>query len=107
MNQNDETNKEIKAQESHKNDSWMGHPNLSGMDPAKLAMLQSLASQGSQKSQNDMMPFLMSVMSGQKGNGMKFSSDEMGQIIEVLKIGKSQEEIAKIDKMLMLLRMMR
>jgi hypothetical protein len=107
LDHKEESNNEMNTQETNKSNNWMHHPNLSGMDPAKLAMLQSLANQGSQKSQADMLPFLMSIMSGSTGNGMHFSSDEMSRIIEVLKIGKSQEEIARMDKMLNLLRIMR
>lgn len=86
---------------------WMQHPNLSHMDPEKLALLSSLASQGSQKKQSDVMPFLMSILSGQTGSNLQFSSSETEQIIEVIKLGKSPEEIAKINKMIHLLRMLK
>ena len=39
------------------NADWTKNPGLSGIDPAKLAMLQSLASQGSGKKQNELLPF--------------------------------------------------
>jgi hypothetical protein len=87
--------------------SWMNHPNLSGMDPAKLAMLQSLAEQGSQKGQSDIMPFLMAAASKSQSSGMQFSKNEMDTIIEVLKIGKPPAEVAKMDRMLQLMKMMR
>ena len=93
--------------ENNQNNSWMNHPNLSGMDPAKLAMLQSLAEQGSQKGQNDIMPFLMAAASKSKSSGMQFSKNEMDTIIEVLTIGKPPAEVAKIDRMLQLMKMMR
>lgn len=88
-------------------EDWMNHPSLADMDPSKLALLQSLAMQGSQKNQADMMPFLMSIMSGNAGHKMKFSPDEIKKIIEVLKMGKSPEETARIDKMISLMRMLR
>ena len=86
---------------------WTKHPNLSGIDPAKLAMLQALASQGSQKKQNELLPFLMSAANASKKNGTQFSRDEMDLIVEVLKTGKSKEEISKIDQMLQIMKMMK
>lgn len=43
-------------------DDWMNNPKLKNLDPAKLAMLSSLATEGSKKSRSEMMPFLMSLM---------------------------------------------
>lgn len=53
------------------------------------------------------MPFLMMAANRSKEKGMQFSSNEMEMIIEVLKMGKSQEEIAQMDKMIMLMKMMK
>ena len=86
---------------------WMNNPNLAGIDPAKLAMLQSLASQGSQKSQKELLPFLMAAASSSQKNGTQFSRDEMDLIVEVLKSGKSREEAAKIDQMMQIMKMMK
>ena len=44
--------------------SWMENPALSGIDPAKLQLLTSLAGQAQGKSQNELLPFLMSAASG-------------------------------------------
>ena len=41
------------------NDDWRNNPKLAGMDRSKLDMLQNLASQGSSKGANEMLPFLM------------------------------------------------
>ena len=86
---------------------WMKNPSLAGIDPAKLAMLQSLASQGSQKSQSEMLPFLMAAASSSRKNGTQFSRDEIDLIVEVLKNGKSKEEIARIDRMMQIMKMMK
>ena len=86
---------------------WMNNPNLAGIDPAKLAMLQSLASQGSQKSQKELLPFLMAAASSSQKNGTQFSRDEMDVSVEVLKSGKSREEAAKIDQMMQIMKMMK
>lgn len=85
---------------------WMNNPKLSGIDPQKLAMLQSLAAQGSNKPQNEMLSFLTAVSNNSQKSGMQFSSQEMSMIIEVLKTGKSPQEIAKIDQMMNIMRMM-
>ena len=89
--------------------SWMNNPNLQGIDRSKLEMLSQFASQGQQqtKSQSDLMPFLMMAANSSKEKGMQFSSNEMEMIIEVLKMGKSPEEVAQMDKMIMLMRMMK
>lgn len=88
-------------------EAWKSNPKLAGMDKGKLDMLQSLAEQGAGKGPNDLLPFLMSAMTQTRNSGMKFSQDEISVIIEVLKMGKSPEEVAKIDRMISLMRMMR
>ena len=48
------------------------------------------------KNQSELLPFLMAA-SGKKN--LKFSKDEMEAVISVLKIGKSPQEIRRIDRM--------
>ena len=74
------------------NDEWRNNPKLAGMDRSKLDMLQNLASQGSSKGANEMLPFLMSAAAQGKKGGLKFNADEISAIIEVLKMGKSPAE---------------
>lgn len=85
---------------------WMKDPSLSGIDPAKLAMLQSFANQGAGKSQNDILPLLMSAASSSKKKGLQFTPSEMDMIVNVLKAGKSPQETARMDKMLSLMKML-
>lgn len=85
---------------------WMKDPSLAGIDPAKLAMLQSFASQGANKSQNDILPFLMSAASSSKQKGLQFTPHEMEMIVNVMKMGKSPQEVARMDKMLSIMKMM-
>jgi len=87
--------------------NWMNHPNLKSIDAAKLQMLQSFAEQGKGKSQNDMLPLLMMAMQNNQKSGMSFNSDEMSQIIEVLKMGKSKQEVQKIEQMLNIVKNMK
>lgn len=90
-------------------DNWMNHASLQGIDPAKLQMLSQMASQGQQQTKNqaDLMPFLMMAANSSKEKGMQFSGQEMDMIVQVLKMGKSPQEIAQMDQMLMLLKMMK
>ena len=78
--------------------SWMNNPNLKNIDPAKLQMLMSMSEQTADKKQNELLPFLMAAASQSRSNGMTFSPDETDTIIEVLKMGKAPEEIAKMEK---------
>lgn len=89
--------------------SWMNNPSLGGIDKSKLEMLSQFASQGQNqtKSQSDLMPFLMMAANSSKEKGMQFSSNEMDMILEVLKMGKAPEEVAQMEKMIMLMKMMK
>jgi len=87
--------------------NWMNHPKLKSIDAAKLQMLQSFAEQGKGKSQNDMLPLLMMAMQNNQKSGTSFNSDEISQIIEVLKMGKSKQEVQKIEQMLNIVKNMK
>ncbi len=89
--------------------SWMNNPNLNGIDKSKLEMLSQLAAQGQSQanSQSDLMPFLMMAANSSKEKGMQFSTNEMDIIIEVLKMGKSPQEVAQIEKLLTLMKFMK
>ena len=87
--------------------NWQNNPRLAGMDKEKLKMLQALAEQGSGKSMNDMLPFLMSAAVQGKNNGLRFTNEEISAVLEVLKAGKNPQEAAKIDRIVSLMRMIR
>lgn len=89
------------------NQDWMNHPGLSGIDPAKMALLQNLVSQGAGKSQNEMLNFLTGAANTSQQQGLQFTPDEIDMVVEVLKAGKSPQEIAKINRMVGLLKMMK
>ena len=86
-------------------DDWRNNPRLAGMDQSKLDMLQNLAQQGSTKGINDMLPFLMGAAAQGKKGGLKFNANEISTIIEVLKLGKSPEEIQRLDRIVNLMKM--
>lgn len=87
--------------------SWMNHPDLKNMDPVKLQILQSIAEQGSQKGMQELLPFLMAATNKGKAKGVSFTPSEVDTIVEVLKMGKSPAELARINKMLQLIRTLR
>lgn len=87
--------------------NWQNNPRLANMDKSKLEMLQNLAEQGTGKSASEMLPFLMSAASRGKNNGLKFSSDEISAVLEVLKAEKSPQEAAKMDRIVNLMKMIR
>ena len=88
-------------------DQEEGDPKLQNIDPSKLALLQNLANQSGGRSPSDMLPFLMSAAAQGRQNGLQFSSDEIGAILNVLKAGKSPKEAAKLDQIVSLMRMIR
>lgn len=87
--------------------SWMNHPALSSIDPAKLQMLSSLAEQAQGKKQNELLPFLMSAASQSRSNNLSFDNSEMDAVINVMKLGKSPQEIQRIDKICALMKQIR
>lgn len=88
-------------------EDWKENPRLAGMDKGKLDMLQKLAEQGNGKSATDMLPFLMNAAAQGRNNGLNFSSGEVSAVLEVLKMGKSPAEAAKIDQIVNLMKMIR
>ena len=50
---------------------------------------------------------IMGAASQGKNAGLNFSSDEISAIIEVLKMGKSPTEIARLDRIVNLMKMIR
>lgn len=88
-------------------DDWMKDPNLSGIPAEKLQMLQSMASMGNGKGPNELLPILMAAANTSREKGMQFSDAEMDLIIQVMKSNRSPEEVAKIDRMLQMLKLLK
>ena len=87
-------------------ENWQDNPKLAGMDRSKLDMLQQMAQQGAGKSPSDLLPFIMNAAAKGKSAGLRFNPNEINTIIEVLKMGKSPQERAKLDQVVNLMRMM-
>ena len=102
-NRSNGSDKQKKVQE---NASWTKDPSLAGMDPAKLAMLNSFAQQSSGKSPQELLPLLMAAASRNRSNGTRFSNAEIETIIEVLKTGKSPEETVRMDRIIQMMKML-
>ena len=88
-------------------ENWQDNPKLAGMDRSKLDMLQQMAQQGAGKSPSDLLPFIMNAAAKGKNAGLRFNPNEINTIIEVLKMGKSPQERAKLDQVVNLMKMMR
>lgn len=88
-------------------DSWTQNPALGGIDPAKLQMLMNMADQAKGKGPNELLPFLMAASAQSKENNMAFNASETDAIIEVMKMGKSPEEIQRIDRICAMMKMIK
>ena len=88
-------------------ENWQDNPKLAGMDRSKLDMLQQMAQQGAGKSPSDLLPFIMNAAAKGKSAGLRFNPNEINTIIEVLKMGKSPRERAKLDKVVNLMKMIK
>lgn len=86
---------------------WKNNPTLANLDKNKLDMLQSLAEQSAGKNASEMLPFLLNAAKQGKNNGLHFSGDEIALILEAIKMGKSKEEVARLDKIVNMMRMIR
>lgn len=79
-------------------DSWLNHPGLKDIDPIKLELIKTAASQLSGKTGNDLAPILLSLIMSANKKGIQFSSNEIGIIMELMKDGKSSSEKEQIDR---------
>ena len=73
----------------------------------KTSLTCSSRWQGAGKSPSDLLPFIMNAASQGRNAGLNFNSNEINTIIEVLKMGKSPRERAKLDKVVNLMKMMK
>ena len=77
---------------------WMNDPKLQNMDPLKLELIKTAASQIQGKKGNTLAPVLMSLITSANRKGIRFSSEEISLILNILKQGKSDQEQSQIDK---------
>lgn len=79
---------------------WMNHPAMKNIDPLKLELIKSAATQTKGKSGKSLVPVMMALITSAQKKGIQFSSDEASLIIEILKEGKTPEEQTQIENML-------
>lgn len=77
---------------------WLNDPLLRDMDPIKVELIKTAASQTSGKSGNSLAPVLMSLITSANRKGIRFSSEEITLILNILKQGKSEQEQQQIDR---------
>ena len=77
---------------------WINDPMLQNMDPLKIELIKTAASQVDGKSSKSLPPILMSLIMSANRQGVRFSSEEMTLILSILKQGKSSQEQQQIDK---------
>ena len=77
---------------------WINDPMLQNMDPLKIELIKTAASQIDGKSSKSLPPILMPLIMSANRKGIRFSSEEMTLILSLLKQGKSEQEQKQIDK---------
>lgn len=85
------------------NDFW-NNPMLKSMSPEKLQFLMNFASKDKPTEMKDMMPFLLSTMNTAKSKDIQFTDPETELLISLLKQNMTEEEAAKADKIIRLMR---
>lgn len=77
---------------------WINDPMLQDMDPLKIELIKTAAAQTAGKNGKALPPVLMSLIMSANRKGIRFSSEEMTLILNLLKQGKSSQEQQQIDK---------
>ena len=77
---------------------WMNDPKLQNMDPLKLELIKTAASQIQGKKGNTLAPVLMSLITSANRKGIRFSSEEISLILNILKQRKTEQEQSPINK---------
>ena len=77
---------------------WLDDPLLKDMDPVKIELIKMAASQMEGKSGKAVPPVLMSLITSANRKVIRFSSEEITLILNILKQGKSPQEQRQIDQ---------
>ncbi len=86
--------------------SWTRDPSLKGIDPQKLEVLLSIAESSKGKSPKELLPALLAMTGNLKRQGTSFSQEEADAVIQVLKQGKSPEEVQRMEKVISMMKFM-
>lgn len=79
--------------------SWLNHPAIKDIDPAKLAFIISYAESSKGKTSEQMLPLLLQANAGMKAQNLTFTKDEQDLLIDVLSEDMSKEDKNKLDMM--------
>lgn len=77
---------------------WKNHPALSGMDPKKVFLLTKISEKIDGKSEQDILPILMAAMTSARKQNITFTPNEFELLFSILKEGKNEQEIQKINQ---------
>ncbi len=80
------------------------NPMLNNMSPEKLQFLMNFAGSKKPTDMKDIMPFLLMTMNSAKADNIQFTEPETELLITILKQNMSEEEAAKADKLLKLMK---
>lgn len=68
------------------------------MDPKKVFLLTKISEKIEGRSQQEILPILMAAMASAKKQNISFTPSEFDLLFSILKEGKSEQEIHKIDQ---------
>ena len=71
---------------------------MKNIDPAKIELIKLAEEQTAGKSGKELAPIMLALSTSANKKGLRFTSDEVSLIFEILKEGKSKEEQEQIDK---------
>ena len=78
--------------------TWKNHPALAGMDPKKVFLLTKISEKIEGKSEQEIMPVLMAALSSARKQNISFTAAEYELLFSILKEGKSEAEIQRINQ---------
>lgn len=82
------------------NHNWMSDERIRTIEHNKIQFLQKLVFESNNLTEKEKMPFLLALASRSQKEHIKFSSNEINIIVDVIKDYATQEELQKIDKIL-------
>lgn len=85
------------------NEEWLNDPALSHISKEKIKLISDILQKGSNITQKEMMPFLITMSKTCKEQNISFQRGEIELILAVMKKHGSKEEIEKINKVSKLL----
>lgn len=78
--------------------NWMEHPAMQNIDPVKLELIKMAAERTKGKTGNSLASVLLTLITSAKKKNIQFTPDEVSLIMEIMKEGKTPDEVAQIDK---------